>query len=106
MQNRNTTRILITAGCCAVIGAPALAQDQPLPVRNGNIWDSRAHQPDQGSVRANEQRAGIAPSESQARSEDQELQQMGQLIIERARRGAQGMGNQTGTGGEGGANSQ
>jgi hypothetical protein len=104
MQNRVTIVTLVAAACCAIISLRAVAQDQPPPARNGNIWDNRAHQPDQGSVRANESRAGIALPELQARSEDQELQQLGQTLIEKARRGAQDLGYQTGAGG--GANGQ
>ena len=56
--------------------------------RNGNVWNGRAHEPDAGSVGANERAAGIAPPTAQQDQENRELDRMGQTLTEKARRDA------------------
>ena len=65
--------------------APGLAHAQ---ARNGNVWNGRAHEPDAGSVGANERAAGVAPPTAQQQQENRDLDRMGQALTEKARRDA------------------
>lgn len=64
---------------------PGLAFAQ---ARNGNVWNGRAHEPDAGNVIANERAAGIAPPAAQQEQENRDLDRMGQMLTEKARKDA------------------
>jgi hypothetical protein len=67
--------------------APAYAQSEvPLgnvPVRNGNVWDWRAHQPTEAGVSRKEKAAGIAPTPAQSRSNSTAVEELYQQLLHR-----------------------
>jgi hypothetical protein len=67
------------------LSAPGLGHAQ---ARNGNVWNGRAHEPDAGSVGANERAAGIAPPTAQQEQESRDLDRMGQALTDKANRDA------------------
>jgi hypothetical protein len=54
----------------ALLAAPVMTFAQSeVPVREGNVWDWRDHQPTEAGVSRQEQAAGVAPTSSQRESE-------------------------------------
>lgn len=77
-------RLLVTAFAGALIlgaAAPALANGPPS--REGNIWDWRAHQPQQGAVSAKEHAAGIAQAPQARDRTMQELDRLNRELLSR-----------------------
>ncbi|CAH2598601.1 conserved exported protein of unknown function [Rhodovastum atsumiense] len=66
----------------ATLLLPAVATGQPA--RNGNVWDGTAHQPGATGVEDSQRRAGVAPSDAQARQEEQDLDRIGRQLNDRA----------------------
>jgi hypothetical protein len=83
-MNRKLMPVAVTALLAALL-PPGLALAQ---ARNGNVWDGRHHEPEAGTVRANERAAGIAPSQQQQTEQNQTLDQIGRQLTEKAQRDA------------------
>ena len=58
----------------------ALGQTRQLP-EQGNRWGARAHQPSQAEVTQQEQSAGVARSPQQQRETNNELEGLGQKLM-------------------------
>src|SRR5262249_54994162 len=70
---------------------PAAASTQER-TREGNIYNGQNHEPWAPGVYDSETAAGVAPSHQQLKRQDQDLDAMGQQLVDRAKRAAQRFG--------------
>ena len=72
------------------LALPALAQTATptdvAPSRKANVWDGRRHPPRVG-VQRDEQAAGVSTSAGQQRQQDDEVERLGQEILQGAQSG-------------------
>ncbi len=66
-----------------IAASPAFAQAPPL--RNGNTWGGKDHQPTEAQVRARERAAGIAPSQAQRDATASTIDHLNEEILNQAR---------------------
>jgi len=52
-----------------------------VPAREGNTWDWRHHQPTRAGVQRRERSAGVAPSSSQQKALDGQVQQLNRQLL-------------------------
>jgi hypothetical protein len=78
-------RMMAVALALLAARAPAYAQSEvPLgngPVRNGNVWDWRDHQPTEAGVSQKEKAAGIAPAPARVRSNSATVDELYQQLL-------------------------
>jgi hypothetical protein len=77
--------MILSNPCCATLLAvfvPAIGAAQPA--RIGNIWNGLPHQPTESEVLNAERAAGVAPTDAQARHQQQELDRMSRNLLRRA----------------------
>lgn len=84
----NSRFIWPLATALALLGGSAVAQDVPPPpappARNGNVFDSTAHEPNAGATTAQERASGVAPTQQQQQSESNQVEQLDRQIEQRA----------------------
>ena len=61
---------------------PAYAQTG-VPVRNGDVWDWRDHQPTEAGVSRKEKAAGVAPTSAQSHSNSATVDELYQQLMHR-----------------------
>jgi hypothetical protein len=78
--------IILPAIAAAFLLAQAQSPAPPskAPDRVGNIWNNQDHQPTRAEERELQSAAGLRGSKAQQQSEDQELDELGDEILERA----------------------
>jgi hypothetical protein len=70
--------VILAAGA-----APGFAQaTSGVPAREGNVWNHKDHQPT-AAVGGAEQHAGVAPTQQQARRDDEELARLNRQLQQR-----------------------
>jgi hypothetical protein len=82
----------------AALVLPAAASAH-VTTRVGNIYNGQNHEPWAPEVYDNETAAGVAPSQQQLMRQDRDVDAIGQLLLDRAKRAAQKFGTGLGTGG-------
>jgi outer membrane biogenesis lipoprotein LolB len=83
-----SSRVAVAALAIALLAAPAAAfsrEPDPVPDRNANVWDWRAHQPTQAQVERKENAAGVAPTQSQRDSGAATVDQLYRQLLSNSR---------------------
>jgi hypothetical protein len=92
MSQHRLARAATAAACIAIILAPALEgrpawgqspaplADQPIPRREGNVYDHKSHQPTQADVEAAEKAANADTSPPSRARRDNDIENLRQEI--------------------------
>ncbi len=73
-------RLTIVLLASIAVAGVAAAQNNAPPSRIGNVYDGTAHQPNPGAVQSGEAAAGIAPSPSATRANNNAVRQLNKQI--------------------------